>query len=297
VGFLYRALGYFYPALASSKAAVQQDKAAYTQWMTYWVVFSVIGIFELIFDKLSAWIPFYMELKSVFIIWLAMPRFQGASQIYLNWVEPYLTKYENKIDEHIEIVQNRATTHVKSFVGNCVQRLTQHLQDTGNAMGGQLLLTVMNMWNFSKKPEAPSAEKIKSEGQNSNTGIDFTERKDSFDIFSLENGEEFLEDFKALLKNGLLVKLRENGEFFSPATLILNEFENKIIIQNHGNCCPAVGLREIQKVAEDSKKHTIRIDKKDTSFFEIQLSNKEDASAVYVGLQLMIQGQSTVNNQ
>lgn len=31
-------LGYFYPALASAKAAVQQDPEAFTQWMTYWCV-------------------------------------------------------------------------------------------------------------------------------------------------------------------------------------------------------------------------------------------------------------------
>lgn len=31
-------LGYFYPALASAKTAVQQDPAAFTQWMTYWYV-------------------------------------------------------------------------------------------------------------------------------------------------------------------------------------------------------------------------------------------------------------------
>lgn len=31
-------LGYFYPSLASAKAAVQQDPAAFTQWMTYWWV-------------------------------------------------------------------------------------------------------------------------------------------------------------------------------------------------------------------------------------------------------------------
>lgn len=31
-------LGYAYPALASAKTAVQQDPAAFTQWMTYWYV-------------------------------------------------------------------------------------------------------------------------------------------------------------------------------------------------------------------------------------------------------------------
>lgn len=35
-------LGYFYPALASAKTAVQQDPAAFTQWMTYWYVVYVV---------------------------------------------------------------------------------------------------------------------------------------------------------------------------------------------------------------------------------------------------------------
>ncbi|CAM9367797.1 unnamed protein product, partial [Phaeothamnion confervicola] len=31
-------LGYFYPALASAKAAVQEDTDASTVWITYWLV-------------------------------------------------------------------------------------------------------------------------------------------------------------------------------------------------------------------------------------------------------------------
>ncbi|CAM9622802.1 unnamed protein product [Choristocarpus tenellus] len=69
-------LGYAYPALASAKAAVQEDETAFTQWMTYWVVISVFAVVETFLDLFVSWLPLYFEAKIVFILWLTLPRYQ-----------------------------------------------------------------------------------------------------------------------------------------------------------------------------------------------------------------------------
>ncbi|MCP9259319.1 Receptor expression-enhancing protein [Dirofilaria immitis] len=63
----------------------------------------------------SFWLPFYYELKIVFVLWLLSPWTKGASILYRKWVHPTLTKHERDIDLLLE--------HAKSESYNQVMRL------------------------------------------------------------------------------------------------------------------------------------------------------------------------------
>jgi hypothetical protein len=48
------------------------------------------------------WIPFYWEIKLVFILWLQWPRTRGAILIYVKYIRPFLKANEAEIDKQID---------------------------------------------------------------------------------------------------------------------------------------------------------------------------------------------------
>ena len=86
-------MGFFYPAYMSFKAIDSVDTADNTQWLTYWVVFSLFSIVESTASVLTAFIPFYFYIKCGFFLWLYHPKFQGAQMVYNDVVRPLLLPY------------------------------------------------------------------------------------------------------------------------------------------------------------------------------------------------------------
>ncbi|KAM3723735.1 Uncharacterized protein ACO02O_06920 [Dirofilaria immitis] len=108
--------GTLYPAYRSYKAVRTKDVREYVKWMMYWIVFAFFCFIETIADIIvSFWLPFYYELKIVFVLWLLSPWTKGASILYRKWVHPTLTKHERDIDLLLE--------HAKSESYNQVMRL------------------------------------------------------------------------------------------------------------------------------------------------------------------------------
>ncbi|XP_010916287.2 HVA22-like protein f [Elaeis guineensis] len=60
------------------------------QWLTYWVVYSLITLFELSCWKGLQWFPVWPYMKLVFCLWLVLPIFNGAAYIYENYVRRYV---------------------------------------------------------------------------------------------------------------------------------------------------------------------------------------------------------------
>ena len=71
-----------YPAYMSFKAidslAIEDD----IQWLTYWIVFSVMSFVETTGGSILSFIPFYFGFKIMFMIWLYHPKYQGATLVY-----------------------------------------------------------------------------------------------------------------------------------------------------------------------------------------------------------------------
>jgi len=86
-------IGFLYPAYMSFKAIDSVDTADNTQWLTYWVVFSLFSITEQTAMALTSLIPFYFYIKCAFFLWLYHPRFMGAQMVYNDVVRPLLLPY------------------------------------------------------------------------------------------------------------------------------------------------------------------------------------------------------------
>lgn len=99
-------VGFFYPAWSSFKAIEKNDLGGAHQWLAYWVVYAAFSFIEIFSDFVLFWIPFYYILKLLFLFWLFLPQYQGATVVYQNILRPLLQQHRHRIDNVIERVAN-----------------------------------------------------------------------------------------------------------------------------------------------------------------------------------------------
>ncbi|XP_035674850.1 receptor expression-enhancing protein 2-like isoform X4 [Branchiostoma floridae] len=106
--FVVLLFGTLYPAYASYKAVKTKNVREYVKWMMYWIVFALFTCMETFADVFISWVPFYYEVKIVFVVWLLSPYTKGSSFIYRKFVHPALSKREKEIDEYIAQASERS---------------------------------------------------------------------------------------------------------------------------------------------------------------------------------------------
>jgi receptor expression-enhancing protein 1/2/3/4 len=99
--FVILVFGTLYPAYASYKAIKTKNIKEYVKWMMYWIVFALFTAAETFADIFICWIPFYYEMKILFVLWLISPATKGASILYRKFIHPKLSKHEPEIDKYI----------------------------------------------------------------------------------------------------------------------------------------------------------------------------------------------------
>ncbi|KAF5943673.1 hypothetical protein HYC85_017750 [Camellia sinensis] len=70
------------PLYASVQAIESNSNSDMRNLVAYWIVFSLISLFELAFVKLIEWLPFWPYMKLMAICWLGIPNFKGACYVY-----------------------------------------------------------------------------------------------------------------------------------------------------------------------------------------------------------------------
>lgn len=96
--YITNVVGIIYPAYWSIKAIESQETDDDKQWLTYWVVFSLFSIIDLFSGFVLKFIPFYFFFKLIFLIWLFMPNFRGATYVYDWFLVKVFRKYEKELD-------------------------------------------------------------------------------------------------------------------------------------------------------------------------------------------------------
>jgi receptor expression-enhancing protein 5/6 len=79
-----------YPLYASIMAIESPYKEDDQQWLTYWVLYSIVSLIEMAAGPVLAWIPFYSTAKLLIASWLVLPQFRGGIILYEKFVRPYL---------------------------------------------------------------------------------------------------------------------------------------------------------------------------------------------------------------
>ncbi|XP_022949577.1 HVA22-like protein a [Cucurbita moschata] len=86
-------LGLVYPLYASIRAIETKSQVDDQQWLTYWVLHSMLTLFELTFAKALQWIPLWPYAKLVVVCWLSC--FNGAAYVYEQYLRPLMVNQQN----------------------------------------------------------------------------------------------------------------------------------------------------------------------------------------------------------
>nr|AFK39846.1 unknown [Lotus japonicus] len=78
-----------YPLYASIKAMETRPITDDQQWLTYWVLYSMITLFELTFAKVLEVLAIWPYAKLILSCWLVLPHFNGAAHVYRYYVRPF----------------------------------------------------------------------------------------------------------------------------------------------------------------------------------------------------------------
>ncbi|CAN1357303.1 HVA22-like protein c [Linum perenne] len=74
---------------ASIRAIETKSRSDDQQWLTYWVLYSMITLFELTFAKILECIPVWPYAKLILSCWLVLPHFNGAAHVYKHFIRPF----------------------------------------------------------------------------------------------------------------------------------------------------------------------------------------------------------------
>jgi len=100
--------GYLAPSLNSIKAVVSEDNDGIKEYLTYWVVLSVTSFFTWLLTFLRlVHFPDIPEAKVACVLWLTLPRFQGAYRMYVLLLKWSYDKYEADIDDHVSVLTGK----------------------------------------------------------------------------------------------------------------------------------------------------------------------------------------------
>lgn len=64
-----------------------------TKMLTYWSVYGMLTVVEYWSTTILYWLPFYFLIKTVFLLWLVLPQFDGAVVVYQKAIRPATYKY------------------------------------------------------------------------------------------------------------------------------------------------------------------------------------------------------------
>lgn len=97
----------FVPIYASFKALRSETKEDDEMWLTYWVVYGSLGLFESFFDVVFFWMPFYYLAKIAFVVWAYSPQTRGAQIVYSRFLGPLFGTIENEVNNMEETINRK----------------------------------------------------------------------------------------------------------------------------------------------------------------------------------------------
>ncbi|KAK3185206.1 hypothetical protein Dsin_032492 [Dipteronia sinensis] len=114
--------GLVYPLWASIRVIEADDSSSSDckNLVAYWVLFSLIFLFEQAFHNLLLWLPFWLYIKLIITCWLVTPNFYGALYAYKHLVCPCLSidikVLINKFNAQFFSKRSNFEDEVKSYV-------------------------------------------------------------------------------------------------------------------------------------------------------------------------------------
>jgi len=93
--FLVNFAGFLIPGYYSMGALFSASKTDDTQWLTYWVTYAFLTVFESAVNA-AYWFPFYYTFKFVLVLWMALPQVGGAQIVFRSLLQPIFGRFFNE---------------------------------------------------------------------------------------------------------------------------------------------------------------------------------------------------------
>ncbi|KAJ9661739.1 ER membrane protein DP1/Yop1 [Coniosporium apollinis] len=90
--FLVNTAGFLIPAYYSMDALFSSSRTDDTQWLTYWVVYAFLTVFESAVNAVY-WFPFYYTFKFILVLWMALPQTGGTQVVFRSFLQPVFSRY------------------------------------------------------------------------------------------------------------------------------------------------------------------------------------------------------------
>ena len=104
--FFSNFIGIFYPLFGSIKSLETDELEDDKMWLTYWVVFSLYFIIEMVIGFLLRKIPLYFLFKATIFVYLYLPYTQGAEIVYNKFIKSAFIKCERNVDKLLTELQD-----------------------------------------------------------------------------------------------------------------------------------------------------------------------------------------------
>jgi hypothetical protein len=99
--------------------------------------------FELIVDNIVGWIPMYYEAKVIFLGWMVLPSYRGATKLYEKYFAPVFLEHEKNIDTAIDQLKRQASERFqqvcKETASLAVQKSSEVLVHGQNYVTNQIV--------------------------------------------------------------------------------------------------------------------------------------------------------------
>jgi len=106
----------------------------------YWCTVGVLVGIEYVCEWLISWFPFYWEVKTLFLLFLALPQTQGSTWVYQSYLEPFFQKNEHELDQGILSAQSTTITFIQAkfqAIWNAINQNPANARPGAGAQGQQ----------------------------------------------------------------------------------------------------------------------------------------------------------------
>ncbi|KAI9056713.1 hypothetical protein FKP32DRAFT_1682147 [Trametes sanguinea] len=126
---------FLYPGYASYKTLSQRpaSEADLERWLMYWSVLGCIVAVEYVAEWLISWLPFYYPIKTIFLLYLALPQTAGSAYLYQAHLRPFFAAHEKEIDS--TLAQSKA--YIYAYLQRLLRRAWEHVSGTVAQMQSQ----------------------------------------------------------------------------------------------------------------------------------------------------------------
>ncbi|OJA16141.1 hypothetical protein AZE42_00052, partial [Rhizopogon vesiculosus] len=125
------------PSYSTYKALSSPLSGELQNLSMYWAVIGTFIAAETTIGPFVSWLPFYWEIRTLFLLYISLPQIQGSTYIYKAYLEPFCAKNESELDSSIASAQTNILAFLQSRISMLIDFLWSILNKTPITMRPQ----------------------------------------------------------------------------------------------------------------------------------------------------------------